>query len=53
MTNLPDEVARLEALRPVLIQYGMPVCSASKADKEILYKMASAMNLYEKDKNES
>ena len=52
-SNLPDEVARLEALRLALIQYGMPVCSASKADKEILYKMVAAMHLYEKDKNEA
>ena len=48
-TNVPEEAARVEALKLALIDHGMPVAIAAKMDKDLCYKMLAALHLRERD----
>ena len=47
--NIPEEVARIQALRLALIDYGLPVALAAKIDKEAAYKLTAALHVKERD----
>lgn len=47
--NIPEEAARVEALKLGLIDHGMPVAVAAKMDKDLCYKMIVALHLRERD----
>ena len=48
-TNIPEDAARMEALRLTLIEHGMPVVLAAKIDKESAYKLIAALHVKDRD----
>ena len=48
-TNVPEEPARMEALRKALIDHGLPVVLAARVDKEMAYKILAALHVKSTD----